>query len=140
MQGNIDFLAAQQQTNPLVSFLPLILIVAAFYFFLIRPQNKRRREQVQMQNAVESGARVLTTNGMYATVTSVEDDHLVLEIAPGVEARFLKQSIMQVVKEDAEDAEDVEDTTEDNADAEDTGVTAAKPDKPEGKSPEQPSA
>jgi preprotein translocase subunit YajC len=137
VQGNIDFLAAQQQTNPLVSFLPLILIVAAFYFFLIRPQNKRRREQVQMQNAVESGARVLTTNGMYATVTSVEDDHLVLEIAPGVEARFLKQAVMQVVKEDTEVAEDV---TEDNADAEDTGVASAKPDKPEGKSPEQPSA
>jgi preprotein translocase subunit YajC len=131
VQGNIDFLAAQQQTNPLVSFLPLILIVAAFYFFLIRPQNKRRREQIQMQNAVEAGAKVVTTNGMYATVTAVEDDHLVLEIAPGVEARFLKQAIMQVVREDTE---------EDNGDAEDTDVTAAKPDKPEGKTPEQPSA
>jgi len=137
VQGNIDFLAAQQQTNPLVSFLPLILIVAAFYFFLIRPQNKRRREQIQMQNAVEAGTKVLTTNGMYATVTAVEDDRLVLEIAPGVEARFLKQAIMQVVREDTEDTQDTE---EDNGDAEDTDVTAGKPDKPEGKTPEQPSA
>jgi preprotein translocase subunit YajC len=148
VQGNIDFLAAQQQTNPLVSFLPLILIVAAFYFFLIRPQNKRRREQAQMQNAVDPGSRILTTQGMYATVTAVEDDHLVLEIAPGVEVRVLRQAIMQVLSddedtEDTEDVEDTEDTGADTAGAEEPkgdGTKSDQPSKSEGKTPEQPSA
>jgi preprotein translocase subunit YajC len=106
VQGNIDFLAAQQQTNPLVQFLPLVVIVAAFYFFLIRPQTKRRRAQAQMQSTVRPGARVLTTNGMYATVVSVDDDGMLLEIAPGVQTRFVKQSVMQVLPDDAEEPED----------------------------------
>lgn len=92
--------AAESGTNPLVSLLPLILIFAVFYFLMIRPQNKRRREQLQMQSSVEPGSRVLTTNGMYATVVEVDDDGLVLEIAPGVEARFVKQSVMQVLTDD----------------------------------------
>ena len=136
MQGNVDFLAAPQQSNQFPSILILILIVGAFYFFLIRPQNKRRREQVQMQSAVEAGAQVITTNGMYATVTAVEDDHLVLEIAPGVEARFLKQAIMQVVTEDTDETED---TGEEAAIDEPKGDESA-PKKSEGQTPEQPSA
>lgn len=162
MQGNIDFLAAPQQSSPFPSFLILILIVGAFYFFLIRPQNKRRREQAQMQNAVGAGARVITTNGMYATVIAVEDDHLVLEIAPGVEARFLKQAIMQVVTEDTGADEETEETevteeiegTEETKDTKDTGIAPAeetaqpkgeadKADeagKSEGQTPEKPSA
>lgn len=139
MQGNVDFLAAAKQSSPFPSFLILILIVGAFYFFLIRPQNKRRREQVQMQSAVEAGAQVVTTNGMYATVTAVEDDHLVLEIAPGVEVRFLKQAIMQVVTEDTDETDETEDTGEEAAIDEPKGDESA-PKKSEGQTPEQPSA
>lgn len=109
MQGNIVYLAAEQQGNPLVSFLPFVVIIAALYFFLLRPQNKRRREQMEMQRSVEPGSRVVTTSGMHATVVAVDDDGLLLEIAPGVEARFVKQAVMQVLPdEDAEDDEDGE--------------------------------
>jgi preprotein translocase subunit YajC len=104
VQGKIEFLAAQQQANPLMQFLPLVVIVAAFYFFLIRPQTKRRREQTQMQGSVRPGARVLTTSGMQATVVTVDDDGMVLEIAPGVHARFVKQAVMQVLTDDAGEA------------------------------------
>jgi preprotein translocase subunit YajC len=104
VKGNIEFLAAQQQTNPLVQFLPLVVIVAAFYFFLIRPQTKRRREQAQMQGAVRPGTRVLTTSGMQGTVVTVDDDGMVLEIAPGVQVRFVKQAVMQVLTDDADEA------------------------------------
>jgi preprotein translocase subunit YajC len=102
----MEILAAQQSSNPLGLFLPLILIGVVFYFFLIRPQSKRRREQMQVQNSVRPGARVMTTNGMYATVTEVDDDGIVLEIAPGVEARFVKQAIMQVVDDNTGDDTD----------------------------------
>lgn len=52
-----------------------------------------------MQNSLRPGVRVMTTSGMYATVVAVDDDGVVLEIAPGVEARFVKQAVMQVVAE-----------------------------------------
>ncbi|RAY17325.1 preprotein translocase subunit YajC [Actinomadura craniellae] len=106
----MNVLAEQAQGgNPIVSLMPLILIAVAFYFFLIRPQSKRRREQMELQNSVEPGSRVLTTNGMYATVAEVDDDGVTLEIAPGVEARFVKQAIMQVIKDDVEDDDDADD-------------------------------
>jgi preprotein translocase subunit YajC len=116
----MEILAAQQSSNPLGLFLPLILIGVVFYFFLIRPQSKRRREQMQVQNSVRPGARVMTTNGMYATVTAVDDDGIVLEIAPGVEARFIKQAIMQVVDDNTGDEdEDLEDEELDDEELED---------------------
>ncbi len=78
----------------------LIIIVALFalmYFVMIRPQRNRQRQMVQMQRGVEPGARVRTTAGMYATVVAVEDNDVVLEVAPGVKVRMLKRAIMEVV-------------------------------------------
>jgi preprotein translocase subunit YajC len=110
VQGNIFILAAasNSQSNPLGLFLPLIVIVGAFYFFLIRPQRNRQRQQQQMQKNLEPGTRVITTSGMYATVVEVNDDGVVLEIVPGVEAQFVAQAIMRVL-EDTEDSEDADD-------------------------------
>ena len=106
--------AAQQSNAAVMQFLFLGLIVVAFYFFLIRPQRNRQRQQQQLQSSVRPGARVMTTNGMYATVVAVDDDGIVLEIAPGVEARFIKQAIMQIVEQgDAEDDDDSEDSDDD---------------------------
>src|SRR5688500_10572259 len=85
------------------NLLLLLAVPLVFYFLLIRPQSKRRKEQLQMQSSIEPGARVITTSGMYATVVSTDDDGLLLEIAPGVEARFVKQAIMNVVKDDEAD-------------------------------------
>src|SRR3977135_935542 len=91
-----------------MTFLPLIVIVGAFYFFLIRPQRNKQRQQQQMQKTLEPGTRVITTSGMYATVVEVNDDGVVLEIVPGVEAQFVAQAIMRVL-EDPEDTEDADD-------------------------------
>lgn len=139
----MEILAAQSSSNPLGLFLPLILIGVVFYFFLIRPQGRRRREQSQVQNSVQPGARVMTTNGMYATVTAVDDDGLVLEIAPGVEARFIKQAIMQVVDDGTaeDDADDVDDDEFDEFD--DTAEVAEVAEVDEGDdepAPDQPKA
>lgn len=109
----------------------LLLIPVAFYFLLIRPQSKRRREQLQMQRALEPGARVLTTNGMYATVVEVDDDGVVLEIAPGVEARFVKQAVMQVLKGD-----DPEGLADDDDDEDDDDESTGKVDLGKGESAE----
>jgi preprotein translocase subunit YajC len=125
VQGNIFILAAasNSQSNPLGLFLPLIVIVGAFYFFLIRPQRNKQRQQQQMQKTLEPGTRVITTSGMYATVVEVNDDGVVLEIVPGVEAQFVAQAIMRVL-EDTEDTEDSEDADDQDAEEQAEGEQA----------------
>jgi preprotein translocase subunit YajC len=107
-----------------MTFLPLIVIVGAFYFLLIRPQRNKQRKQLQMQKNLEPGTRVITTSGMYATVVEVNDDGVVLEIVPGVEAQFVSQAIMRVLEdvEDVEDVDEVEDAEDADEQAEDEQV------------------
>ncbi|WP_204060877.1 preprotein translocase subunit YajC [Microbispora corallina] len=83
--------------NPLGTFLPLILLVVVFYFLLIRPQRKRQQEQAQMQNSLAPGARVMTTTGLFGTVVGLEDDDVLLEVAPGVQTRWVKGAIGRVL-------------------------------------------
>ncbi|MEV5413440.1 preprotein translocase subunit YajC [Thermopolyspora sp. NPDC052614] len=85
------------QGNPIGTFLPLILLVVVFYFLLIRPQRKRQQEQLRMQSSLTPGTRVMTTTGLFGTVVAVEDDEMVLEVAPGVETRWLKAAVGRVV-------------------------------------------
>src|SRR5207244_537354 len=75
--------------NGLLSFLPLILIVAVGYLLLIRPARNRQRKAAQQRAEVLPGVEVTTTAGLIATVVSVEDDIVTLEIAPGVQSRFV---------------------------------------------------
>jgi preprotein translocase subunit YajC len=80
------------------TFLPLILIVLVGYFLLIRPARMRQRKAMASRGEVTPGVEVTTTAGLLATVISVneEDDTLTLEIAPGVQARFVKGAIARV--------------------------------------------
>ena len=77
----------------------LVLVFGLFYFLMIRPQRNRQRQVMQVQNAVVPGQRVRTTAGMYGTVTAVDDGDVVVEIAPGVEVRYLKRAIMEVLSD-----------------------------------------
>ena len=75
----------------------ILIVVVAFYFLMIRPQQRRKQQAAQKQSNVQPGARVRTTAGMYATVVAVDGDDVVLEVAPGVEVRYMKRAIMDVV-------------------------------------------
>jgi preprotein translocase subunit YajC len=121
--------AATSSSGGSSTFLILIVVVfIGFYFLLIRPQRNRQRKVMEQQNTVLPGARVRTTAGMYATVVAVDGDDVVLEIAPGVEARYLKKAIMEVLSsgvdapaedfaDEPEEPEEPEDETEEPADA-----------------------
>ena len=69
----------------------------AFYLLMIRPQQRRRQQAAQKQDNIQPGARVRTTAGMYATVVDVDGDDVILEIAPGIEVRYMKRAVMEVV-------------------------------------------
>jgi preprotein translocase subunit YajC len=81
--------------------LPLALMFGIFYFLIIRPARNRQRQAVQVQGSLVPGAEVMTTAGLFARVSSVEDDVVVLEVAPGVYSRYAKQAILRVITPDA---------------------------------------
>ncbi|MFF5172971.1 preprotein translocase subunit YajC [Micromonospora sp. NPDC000089] len=95
---------------------PIIMIALLFgvmYFMMIRPQQKRRREAESMQSTLGIGDEVVTIGGLYGTVTGVEDDTVLLEVAPGVQTRYARPAIARVVTK----AEQVEEPIAEDADA-----------------------
>ncbi|MGM0585916.1 MAG: preprotein translocase subunit YajC [Pseudomonadota bacterium] len=81
------------------SFVPLILIFVIFYFFLIRPQQKRAKEHKQMLEALRRGDQVVTSGGIVGKVTRVKEgeDEVEVEIADGIKVRVVRQTIANVV-------------------------------------------
>jgi preprotein translocase subunit YajC len=83
--------------NPLMSFLPLIILFGIFYFMLIRPQMRRAKEQRAMIAALAKGDEVLTTGGLLGRIEELAESHVTLEIAPGVNVKLQKQAIAAVL-------------------------------------------
>ena len=101
----------------------IVLVFVGFYFLMIRPQRRRQQAVQQQQKTVSPGARVRTTAGMYATVVEVDGDDVVLEVAPGIEVRYLKRAIMEVIQPGEEpEGEEPEGYYEDAQDEEDAGT------------------
>ncbi len=82
------------------SMLPLILMAAAFWFLIIRPNRKKQAAMVAMIAALGPGARVITSSGMKGTIISMGESEVVLEIAPGVHTTWTKGAITKVEKVD----------------------------------------
>ena len=90
----------------------IALLVAAFYFLILRPQRKRQQALHQTMNALSPGSRVMLASGVFGTVVSVGPRQVVLEISPGAELTVLKQAITKIVTEDDEDRLEEEDELE----------------------------
>jgi preprotein translocase subunit YajC len=106
--GNHMYLAATSSSssfNP-TSLILILVVVIGVYMLMIRPQRRRQQQAQQQQNTVLPGARVRTTAGMYATVVDVDGDDVVLEVAPGIEVRYMRRAIMDVVSPAEETTED----------------------------------
>jgi preprotein translocase subunit YajC len=83
--------------NPLSMLLPIIGMLAIFYFLLIRPQQKRQKATQAMIGALKNGDRVITTSGIFGTVTGSKDDIIILKIAENVKIEVLKSAVSGVV-------------------------------------------
>jgi preprotein translocase subunit YajC len=92
--------AAKSSSGSYTFLLVIVVLFGLFYFVMIRPQRNRQRQVQQMQQKVMPGQQVRTTAGMYGTVVTADDNDVVLEIAPGVQARFLRKAVMDVVPDD----------------------------------------
>ncbi|MEV5822130.1 preprotein translocase subunit YajC [Micromonospora harpali] len=100
----------------LTPILMIALLFGVMYFMMIRPQQKRRREAERMQSTLGPGDEVVTIGGLYGTVTGVDDETVLLEVAPGVQTRYARPAIARVVSQ-AERPESTE-STEATEDAE----------------------
>jgi preprotein translocase subunit YajC len=76
------------------SLLILALVLVAFYFMAVRPQNKRLQQQRQMQSSIQIGDEVLTAGGLVATVTRLGEEVITVELADGVETRLNRRFIV----------------------------------------------
>ena len=83
-------------------FVPLILIFVIFYFFLIRPQQKKVKEHKVMVSALKRGDEVVTSGGIVGKVEKVyEDDKIDLAISENVSVKIVKSTIQSLLKEPA---------------------------------------
>lgn len=81
--------------NPLTSFLPLLLIIVVFYFFMIRPQMKRQKDLRKYREALEKGDKVVTTGGIYGKINAIKDNHIIVEIDDNVKIKIDKSAILK---------------------------------------------
>ena len=95
--------------NDLAALLPLVAILALFWFMVVRPQQRRQKEVVRLQQSIEVGQRVMMSSGIYGTVISLVDDRARLEIAPGTQIDIARAAIAKVdepLEQPARDARD----------------------------------
>lgn len=92
--------------------LMLVLMGAAFYFLLIRPQQKRAKKQQEMTNALGEGTRVMLSSGIFGTIRHLGEKQAIIEIAPGLEMTVVKQAIVKTLTPEDDEFEYAEETAE----------------------------
>lgn len=83
------------EANPFMTFLPMILIIVVFYFFMIRPQMKRQKELAAFRNSIAKGDKVVTTGGIYGKIVDIKDNTVLLQVDDNVKIRVDKSAIVK---------------------------------------------
>ncbi len=91
---------AGTSTTSIMSFLPLVIIFALFYFLLIRPQSKRQKEHREMVAALEKGQEVVTGGGVLGKVIVVGPTWVTVEVADGIKLKIQKSTITTLMPPD----------------------------------------
>ena len=106
----------------------MVLMLGVMYVLMIRPQRQRQAQQQSMINDASVGDDVLTTGGIYGTITHAEDDDIVVEIASGVTVHMTRRGIAAVLPPEEDESDEADDVVEgeisaaDTADGTDEGV------------------
>lgn len=88
---------AAQAGSAFGGLMPLLIIFVFFYLFLIRPQQKQRKEHEKMLNDLKKDDKIITSGGIYATVISVNADVVEAKISDNVRVKIVKSTIVNVV-------------------------------------------
>ena len=90
--------ASPEAPNPITQFAPLLFIGVIFYFLLIRPQQKQRKEQQKLITALKTGDKVVTTGGIHGMISNVKDRTVLLKVADNVKIEIDKASVATVLE------------------------------------------
>jgi len=82
--------------NPIMSFLPLIAIIAIFYFLILRPQSKKQKETQKMLSALKKGDRVVTIGGVHGVIYTVKESTVIVKVDENVKLEFNRSAISNV--------------------------------------------
>lgn len=93
--NSLLFVMLQQQANPLATFLPLVLIIVVFYFFMIRPQMKRQKELRKFHESLQKGDKVIIAGGIYGKIVEVKDEYLIVEIDENAKVKVVKSTVIR---------------------------------------------
>ena len=89
------------QNSGIGQFIPLILIFVIFYFFLIRPQQKRVKDHKAMVESLKRGDEIITSGGIIGTIDRVmEDDRIEVNIGENVKVQIIKSTITSLLKKE----------------------------------------
>jgi preprotein translocase subunit YajC len=86
-------MAPQPGQNPLISFLPILLIIVVFYFFMIRPQMKKQKDQNKFRQELKKGDKIVTVAGIHGKIADVQDKTFIMEIEGGVRMKIEKSAV-----------------------------------------------
>ncbi len=82
-------------SSPWITFMPLLFIMAIFYFFMIRPQMKRQKELQAFRKNLSKGDKVVTTGGIYGKIMEIKENHVILQIDDNVSIRVDKAAVIK---------------------------------------------
>lgn len=83
-----------QQVSPLVQLIPFALVLAIFYFVILLPMKRRQKKVTEFLTALKEGDKVVTSGGIYGSITKIKDDAVQLQIAPNVRVDLSKAAIV----------------------------------------------
>lgn len=96
----LAFLFQQAPPNPILQFLPVLLIFAIFYFLLFLPMQRQKKQTKQMLESLKNGDEVVTNGGLIGTIFSInpDDDSLIVRLKPkGTEVQILRSAVTGLV-------------------------------------------
>jgi preprotein translocase subunit YajC len=82
-----------QQPSGIISFLPLVFILAIFYLIVFLPARNRQKKLQAMLDSLKPGDKVITSGGIYGTIVSTKDDRIQLRIAENVKVELSRNAI-----------------------------------------------
>jgi len=89
--------APAQQADPIMSFLPLIILFVIFYFLLIRPQQKKAKDHTALVSALKKGDEVVTSGGILGKITEAGENYVSVNIAENTDVKIQRQAVSTIL-------------------------------------------
>ena len=113
LDGTVGAAGSASSTSQLVStFVPFVLIIAIFYFFLIRPQNKKQKETEKMINALKKGDKIVTIGGIHGVVSSTKEKSVIVKVDDNCKIEFSRSAIAGVESDKPAETKKAAETSE----------------------------